>query len=681
VGYAGPVVTALGEFEVGGVLGEGGSGIVYDAAWGPRRVALKVLHAALLDTASARSQFLAEAKRLQAVSHASVVKVLAAGELPDGRPYLAMERLDGETLAAVIQRAPLPLATALGLFGELCDAVAALHAQGLVHRDLKPENVYVVAGKHAVLLDFGIAKDVAAPASTTTQQGNIRGTPAYMAPERFFGQPAGTATDIYELAVTLYAMLAGKLPWADVADPESRLQPSPLDGVPRALDVEVRRALSTRAQNRPATPAAFLAAVRTAAASDAGPAPNETARMRSADNGAKVLESAQTPLGWAPTAKAERPPRAHRRGIVFGLGAVLAGGVVGAVVWRWHGAAPTLEVPAATIESPDLSGSAAPAEPPGSAGARSVAIATAPHAGSAATDDPWAGDIPASPTTSPAAPLFALVSPAPTRDAARHAAAAAIVQLPETSRIVGVVQLAELRADPHFAHILENLAKDSRVEALVTVAPACAIEALATATWIAVGAPSLDGATGATAIVEGRWQRADVERCLDHDRSTTRSGDAAHAAFKLGGLATLAFIDDHHFTLTTRDDAPEPHRERRHGDFALAVTTLAQDAALVVSINGAGQHWPGEVLPANTSLRGWLRPTTDGARFEVLVDPHDVAAAIALEHSARAQVDAAFARGQGDTSSHIDVVRSEAIVTMRGELGDQLLDRIAASAN
>src|SRR4029077_7484707 len=91
----------LGDFRISAVLGRGGSGIVYDATWGPRRVALKVLDAS---AASGRecTQFLAEAERLQRIAHAHVVKVLATGQLPDGRPYLAMERLDGETLASVI---------------------------------------------------------------------------------------------------------------------------------------------------------------------------------------------------------------------------------------------------------------------------------------------------------------------------------------------------------------------------------------------------------------------------------------------------------------------------------------------------------------------------------------------------------------------------------------------------
>jgi len=113
------IPASLGEFRIVAMLGQGGTGIVYDAWWGPRRVALKVLHPALVGTDRERAQFLAEAQRLQAIAHSSVVKVLAFGELPDRRPYLAMERLDGETLANVLSRGPLPLARALELFDEL----------------------------------------------------------------------------------------------------------------------------------------------------------------------------------------------------------------------------------------------------------------------------------------------------------------------------------------------------------------------------------------------------------------------------------------------------------------------------------------------------------------------------------------------------------------------------------
>jgi serine/threonine protein kinase len=271
----------LGEFAIAGVLGEGGSGIVYDATWGHRRVALKVLRDELLATPRERERFLAEAALLQAVEHAGVVKVLGTGTLPDGRPYLAMEHLDGESLARRIARGPLELADALALFDQLASAVAALHRRNLVHRDIKPENILVTNG-HAVLLDFGIAKPESAAASTTTQEGSVRGTPAYMAPERFFGAPATIATDVYELAVVLYMMLVGRLPWANVDDPSARLnppRPSELGrAVPAGVETVLAGALSTRAEVRPRSIDALAALVRDATGAT-DPRPRVTAEL------------------------------------------------------------------------------------------------------------------------------------------------------------------------------------------------------------------------------------------------------------------------------------------------------------------------------------------------------------------------------------------------------------------
>jgi len=274
--------TSLGPFRIHGVLGQGGSGTVYDAERDGRRLALKVPRPDILPSPKDRDRFLAEARRLAAVDHPGIVRVAEAGELPDGRPYLAMERIEGENLAARVLRDPLPLAEALEIFDGLAAAVAALHARGLVHRDIKPENV-LVSGRRAVLVDLGIAKSEGAPASTTTQAGVVRGTPAYMAPERFFGVPAGVATDVYELAVVLYLMLVGRLPWSDLADPAARLNPPAPSSLgrplPAALETVLLRALSTRAETRPAGVEDFARLVREAARDAAGDPVRRTAEL------------------------------------------------------------------------------------------------------------------------------------------------------------------------------------------------------------------------------------------------------------------------------------------------------------------------------------------------------------------------------------------------------------------
>jgi eukaryotic-like serine/threonine-protein kinase len=247
----------LGPFPVVGLLGEGGSARVYAARHRGEDVALKVPRADGELSEREAQRFLEEARMLARVRHGSVVEVLDSGRLPDGRPYLVMRRYEGETLAAHLKRSgALPLERALGLFEQLADATATLHDQGLLHRDIKPENVFLVDGGQGLrLLDFGIAKDRDAPASTTTQAGIARGTPATMAPERFFGAAATELTDVYELAVVLYAMVVGRLPWPDAMNVNARLNPlSPIEAgaqVPEALSVAIMRALSTRPERRP----------------------------------------------------------------------------------------------------------------------------------------------------------------------------------------------------------------------------------------------------------------------------------------------------------------------------------------------------------------------------------------------------------------------------------------------
>src|SRR5262245_38189 len=212
----------IGDYEVEGVLGEGGSAVVYAARGDAGEVALKVLRADAAGGEREIRRFLDEARHLSRVVHPNLVRVQAAGTLPDGRPFLAMTRLRGETLAARLGRGALPVAEALRLFDPIVDAVAAIHEAGLLHRDLKPENVFLEEGR-PVVLDLGIAREQGAVTTT----GRVRGTPATMAPERFFGTPASEATEVYELALLLYAMLTARSPWGDAADVEARLHARP----------------------------------------------------------------------------------------------------------------------------------------------------------------------------------------------------------------------------------------------------------------------------------------------------------------------------------------------------------------------------------------------------------------------------------------------------------------------
>lgn len=273
-----PGDTSLGEFELSRVLGEGGSGTVYDARHGSRRVALKVLRQDLALSARDARRFVEEAQRMGQVDHPGLVKLESAGVLPDGRPYIAMQLLDGETLAGRLSRGPLPPDEAIRVFAELARAVAALHEAGFIHRDIKPENIVMVGELEAlspVLLDFGIAREISSSPSTTTASGAVRGTPAYMAPERLFGGPATVRSDVYELALTLHMMLVGKLPWPVVDGVAQRLAPPAELGaaVPADIARAVRRALSTRPEVRPESAEALAREVERAWQARDTPAP------------------------------------------------------------------------------------------------------------------------------------------------------------------------------------------------------------------------------------------------------------------------------------------------------------------------------------------------------------------------------------------------------------------------
>ena len=182
----------IGKYVVTDLLGEGGMGVVFSAkheALG-RDVAIKLLHAEFSTEAKHVARFRQEAEAVSAIGHPHIVSIYDFGRTDDGALYYVMERIHGETLARRAQREPwLSPPEIVAVFGQIARALAAAHGRGIVHRDLKPENVILQAMEggavHARVLDFGISKmrDGAASAVGATQQGQILGTPAYMAPE------------------------------------------------------------------------------------------------------------------------------------------------------------------------------------------------------------------------------------------------------------------------------------------------------------------------------------------------------------------------------------------------------------------------------------------------------------------------------------------------------------------
>jgi serine/threonine-protein kinase len=204
----------LGTYEVVGILGCGGMGVVlkaYDPAL-RRNVAIKVLSASLASCGAARRRFLREARAAAAVVHEHVVSVYAVVETA-GLPFFVMEYVPGRSLEERLDRqGPLGLPEILRIGMQTAAGLAAAHAQGLVHRDVKPSNILLENGVERVRLsDFGLAR--AAADAAVTQSGVIAGTPHYMAPEQARGETADARADLFSLGSTLYTMCAGHPPF------------------------------------------------------------------------------------------------------------------------------------------------------------------------------------------------------------------------------------------------------------------------------------------------------------------------------------------------------------------------------------------------------------------------------------------------------------------------------------
>jgi serine/threonine protein kinase len=235
---------ALGDrYELQHLLGAGGMGVVYLARdlTLDRPIAVKVVPPHLA-TAVAVERFLREAQILADLNHPNIVKVYDFGQR-EGLLYYLMEYLQGETLAARIQRARLPSADAVAMAPELLAALETAHERGIVHRDVKPSNVMLV-GTRPVLTDFGIAKRATRRDETVTEPDAVPGTPAYMAPEAIGGEVTELA-DQYSAAMVIYEALTARQ-WEGVGAPER----ADWSGVPRHLYGPLARALASAPADR-----------------------------------------------------------------------------------------------------------------------------------------------------------------------------------------------------------------------------------------------------------------------------------------------------------------------------------------------------------------------------------------------------------------------------------------------
>ena len=259
--------TKLAHYKITSHLGTGGMGEVYQATDTKlgRSVAIKLLPEAFAHDNERNARFEREARMLASLNHPNIAAIYGIEEF-EGRKFLVMELVVGETLAEHIQRGPIPIDRALPIATQIAEGLESAHEKGLVHRDLKPANIKITPQGQIKVLDFGLAKAFAGEAAAldlsnlptigmaATNAGVILGTIAYMSPEQAQGMPLDERTDIFSFGVVLYELLSGRRPFTggstvEVLSAVLRDEPPPMNA-PEAVAAIVRRCLAKRAADR-----------------------------------------------------------------------------------------------------------------------------------------------------------------------------------------------------------------------------------------------------------------------------------------------------------------------------------------------------------------------------------------------------------------------------------------------
>jgi serine/threonine protein kinase len=338
-----------GTYEIIRVLGEGGMGRVYEARHSrlhKKRFAVKLLHQELARQPEVVTRFQREAEASASIGHPNVMNVVDVNVTADGQPYIVAELLQGEQLGDYLDKVQkLPVPEAVRIVRQVCQALGAAHAQGIVHRDVKPENVFLTGDLAKLkrvgvkVLDFGISKLADEGGEHLTKTGMVMGTPDYMAPEQARGDRVDARADIYAVGAILYRALTGRKPFEGL-DPMATLtavlvqepeRPSAIEpSIPLTLELVIQRAMAKRLSDRYSTMeeldlelAAFDTVHAPVSTSMLPPAPAGAEPSSGVNRAAKTLFNRVSPrsLGQA-LEETKRNVQLARPGILFftGLG-------------------------------------------------------------------------------------------------------------------------------------------------------------------------------------------------------------------------------------------------------------------------------------------------------------------------------------------------------------------------
>jgi serine/threonine protein kinase/Tol biopolymer transport system component len=340
----------LGHYEIIRPLGAGGMGEVFLARDTKlhRQVALKLLPPASAFDTEADQRLLREAQAAAALDHPNICAVHEIGEA-DGSPFIVMQYLEGETLAARLRRGRVSPNQAVGVALQIADALTEAHARGIIHRDIKPSNVIITTPRRQVkVLDFSLAKNVLAegePAggATPSKPGLVIGTVAYMSPEQARGQELDARTDLWSLGVVLYEMLAGALPFSGATNSDTiaailTAEPAPLREAPPPLAQIVNKALAKDRTWRYQTASEMLSALKRLRRDAGDTLPDDAPPSARDASTAQRLELSTDGLtgstvAVAPPAPSPPSPADKRRW--RWAGAALAALLLGFTGWAW----------------------------------------------------------------------------------------------------------------------------------------------------------------------------------------------------------------------------------------------------------------------------------------------------------------------------------------------------------